>query len=214
MNGLRRKPAPTVEKISWRNRIKEIKLLPASAVDANPRNWRTHSDDQRAAFRAIMDQVGFAGVELAYHSKRNGGRLTLIDGHMRKEEVPADFQMHVAITDLNDEEADALLATFDPLGNMAGIDDDKLAALLKDIDLHALDGLAPLLDKLETDAGIAEKPKPKMKKIDTTRPPKMAWVLIGIPTTRFGEIAESIESIGQRKGVICETTVNDNTGES
>lgn len=35
----------------------------------------------------------------------------------------------------------------------------------------------------------------------------MTWVLIGIPTVRFGEISERVEEIAGLSEVICETTV-------
>lgn len=48
---------------------------------------------------------------------------------MRQEETP-DAVVPVLVTDLTDEEADKLIATYDPLGNMAQTDTAKLAALL------------------------------------------------------------------------------------
>ena len=39
--------------------------------------------------------------------------------------------------------------------------------------------------------------------------PKMTWVLIGIPTVRFGEIAEKMESLAAIEGVVLESTSND-----
>ena len=40
-------------------------------------------------------------------------------------------------------------------------------------------------------------------------PPKMAWVLIGIPTDRFGEVSEQVELLAQVKDIVIESTVND-----
>lgn len=43
--------------------------------------------------------------------------------------------------------------------------------------------------------------------IDTTALPTMAWVLVGIPSVRFGEIAGVVEQLATIEGVICETAV-------
>jgi len=53
------------------------------------------------------------------------------------------------------------------------------------------------------DAGDVE-----LKALDTMPPPKMAWVLLGIPTVRFAEIAEAVERLAAVPEVILETTVN------
>jgi len=56
----------------------------------------------------------------------------LIDGHARTE-VSGDSPIPVLILDVTEEEADKILATFDPLGAMATADTAKLDALLKEV---------------------------------------------------------------------------------
>jgi DNA modification methylase len=125
-------------------------------VKPNPKNWREHPEHQRTALRGILEEVGFAGVILAYQGKDG---LTAVDGHLRMEEQP-DMQVPVAVLDVTEEEADKLLLTYDPLGAMAQAGKDALISLLastqfetNDVDamLEALanDGyqaLTPLLD--------------------------------------------------------------------
>jgi hypothetical protein len=132
--------------MSFRDRVIELRRIKASDLKANQRNWRTHPEKQRKAFRAILGEVGFAGVELVYNSERNGGALTLIDGHMRQVEA-GDSEIPCAITDLNDAEADKLLAAFDPLGAMAGTDPVKLDELLREIETES-EELAAMLEAL------------------------------------------------------------------
>jgi hypothetical protein len=115
-----------------RDRIKELKRVKASELRPNGRNWRTHSQHQRDAFRDLVQEIGFAGAELTYYSERNSGALTLIDGHMRQQEV-GDAEIPCLITDLNDQEADRLLLTYDPLGALAEADTAKLDALLQEM---------------------------------------------------------------------------------
>jgi hypothetical protein len=85
-----------------RDRIKDLKRVKASELRPNGRNWRIHPQHQRDAFRDLVQEIGFAGAELTYYSQRNSGALTLIDGHMRQQEV-GDAEIPCLITDLNDE---------------------------------------------------------------------------------------------------------------
>ncbi len=48
----------------------------------------------------------------------------------------------------------------------------------------------------------------KLRQLETQPPPAMAWVLIGIPTVRFGEIAGDVERIAALPGVLVETSVS------
>lgn len=79
------------------------------------------------------------------------------------------------------------------------MDDAALAALIEDnlrgkIDLE----LAGILE----DLGEAE-----LKEVKDPVPPAMSWVLIGIPTVKFGDIAAAVERIAAREDTLVETTV-------
>jgi hypothetical protein len=50
-----------------------------------------------------------------------------------------------------------------------------------------------------------------LKEVDVLQPPPMTWTLIGIPTVRFGEVAETIEGLAKIPGVVLEITSNDAT---
>ena len=113
-----------------RDRIVEFRRVKASELVVNPKNWRRHGDGQRKAYRALVAKVGFAGAELV--RVLDDGRLMLIDGHMRKEEHP-EAVLPVLVTDLDEVEADLLLASFDSIGAMATVDEDALAGLFKDL---------------------------------------------------------------------------------
>lgn len=136
-----------------RDRVIELRKVPAAELAANPANWRTHDERQRTVFRAILDEIGFAGSSLAYYSERAGGLLTLIDGHLRQEEVGPDFAMACAITDLTDAEADKLIAAFDPVSGMAGADPAKLDELLARVQTES-EALHGLLKSLAENAGL------------------------------------------------------------
>ena len=58
-------------------------------------------------------------------------------------------------------------------------------------------------------ARLASKGKPTLTKLDVKPPPAMAWLLVGIPTARFGEIAPIVEQLSEVKDIVMETAVND-----
>jgi hypothetical protein len=135
-----------------RDRIKEFRRVPSAELQDNERNWRTHPYAQTKALDEILERVGIAGVCIAYHSERNGGKLTLIDGHERKGRE-ADWP--TVILDVTDEEADLLLLTYDPIGAMAGADADALEQLLEEASAGT-PALEDLLRQLAADAGDTE----------------------------------------------------------
>jgi hypothetical protein len=148
-----------------RDRIKELRRVPAAELRPNPRNWRTHSAVQRDALQGILAEVGYAGALLA--RELPDGSLELIDGHLRAETTP-DMPVPVLVLDVSEEEANKILATHDPLAALAGIDRDALESLLDGVQVQsaALDGmLANLLPKTEVEndeqatAGEAEIPR-------------------------------------------------------
>lgn len=127
--------------MDFRDRIVEFRRVPASELVENPKNWRRHGDDQRRGLRSLVEKIGFAGAELT--RVLDDGRLMLIDGHLRKDEFK-NQSLPVLVTDLNEHEADLLLATFDPLGAMATTDDEALESLLSEVNA-SFDDLGDLI---------------------------------------------------------------------
>ena len=131
-----------------RDRIKEFKRIPRDELMDNPDNWRVHPFAQRLALQELLSKVGISGVCTAYHSERNGGKLTLIDGHMRKEEIHGPLP--TVILDVTDEEADLLLLSLDPMREMAAFDNQKLEKLLEQARLET-PALQDMLRNLQND---------------------------------------------------------------
>lgn len=133
-----------------RDRIKELRRVPGSQLAPNPKNWRTHPAAQLDALRGVLAEVGFAGAHLA--RELADGSLQLIDGHARAE-IVGDAVVPVLVTDLTEQEADKILATFDPIGAMAGADKGKLADLMESVRFDS-PALEAMLDSLKVDNGI------------------------------------------------------------
>jgi hypothetical protein len=146
--------------LNVRDRILELRRVPASELRPNPRNWRVHPAAQRDALRGVLAEIGYADALLARESA--DGTLTLIDGHLRAETTP-EATVPVLVLDVNDAEADKILATIDPLGAMAGTAEEQLAALVADVTTENA-ALQTLLDELVSGAsgpaeGIADPPE-------------------------------------------------------
>jgi ParB-like chromosome segregation protein Spo0J len=124
----------------FRDRIRELRRVPANELLPNPRNWRLHPPEQQAALAALLAEVGFAGALLA--RERDDGRLELIDGHLRAAAAPNEI-VPVLVLDVDEIEAAKLLATFDRLSAAAQADYEQLRGLLATIDFHssAIDAL-------------------------------------------------------------------------
>lgn len=115
-----------------RDRIVELRRVPASDLRANPRNWRIHPTSQARALRSVLDRVGYAGALLARETPEG---LELIDGHLRAD-IAGTEEVPVLVLDVDDEEAGVLLAALDPIGGMAGTDPEALGALLDSVQIN------------------------------------------------------------------------------
>lgn len=113
-----------------RDRIKELRRVPAAELKPNPRNWRSHPKLQRAALRGVLAEVGYADALLA--RELPDGSLELIDGHLRAEATP-DAMVPVLVLDVNEAEANKILLTHDPLAAMANAEAEPLAALIASV---------------------------------------------------------------------------------
>lgn len=109
-----------------RDRIKELRRVKASELLPNPKNWRVHPIAQQEALRGVLAEVGYADALLARETEDG---LMLVDGHLRAETTP-DAEVPVLVLDINEEEADLILATLDPLAAMAEAEQSSLSALL------------------------------------------------------------------------------------
>jgi hypothetical protein len=99
-----------------RNRIKSHRRIRAGDLIPHELNFRLHPQLQRAALKALYQEVGFARSLLAFEMPN--GRLKLIDGHLRRD-LDAEMEVDVEILDVNEEEARDLLLSIDPLAALA-----------------------------------------------------------------------------------------------
>lgn len=137
-----------------RDRIKELVRVRAGDLAPNPKNWRRHPAKQEAAMRGVLAELGYADALLARETAEG---LMLIDGHLRASLDP-EQTVPVLVLDVDEAEADYLLATLDPLAAMAERDGDMVAELLTDV-RTGQDAVRDLLESVggaQPDVGLTD----------------------------------------------------------
>lgn len=137
--------------LTIRDRVKEFRRVRAGDLLPHPLNWRTHPPEQLAAIRGALQEVGFAGAVLV--RELPGGGYGLIDGHARTEVMAAggadaEAMVPVLVLDVTEDEANKLLASYDPIGDMAGASAKTLESLLADLQVASADVGKVLTDTL------------------------------------------------------------------
>lgn len=131
--------------MDWKTRIIEQREISVADLHANPSNWRKHPRAQAEALNAMLDEVGV--VQGVIYNRRTE---RLVDGHLRVELARQRKQPTVAATvvDLSEAEEQLVLATLDPIGAMAGQDDDRLNDLLQSVGSQHGDAIDAVLGDL------------------------------------------------------------------
>ncbi len=132
-----------------KDRIRRFVRVKAAELKPHPCNWRLHPPEQRAALEAMLAEIGYAGALVA--RELPDGSLQLIDGHLRAEVSPG-ADVPVLVVDLDDREAEKLLALHDPIAAMARAEQLVLAELSSRIETENA-ALRQLLGSLVANTG-------------------------------------------------------------
>src|SRR5439155_14160217 len=146
----RRGSSMALKSAPWQNRIvRHADVAPADLVP-NPRNWRTHPDEQQRALGGGLSEVGWVAEVLVNQTTGH-----VVDGHLRIELALARKEPTVPVTyvALSEDEERIVLATLDPLAAMADAETDALAKLLAGLQ-PADEALRELLDDLARQHGV------------------------------------------------------------
>ena len=170
-------------------------VVSVSDLKPHPKNPNRHPAEQIALLAKVISHRGWRAPIVI--STRSG---FIVAGHGRLDaalklgckEVPVDYQEFAS-----DADEVAHLVADNKLAELAETDNDVLTRLLEeDVRGSGLDvALAGILESIEDG---------EVEKVSLPPAPRMTWVLIGIPTPRFGEINEAIESIARVEGTLCE----------
>lgn len=136
-----RKPAAA----PWGSRIVGHGMVRVSDLLFNPQNFRTHGPVQEGQLSSVLHDVGFVqGVIINKRTSprwgQHRGEEALIDGHLRAKAALSargdDYELPATYVDLEPEEERRVLATFDPIGALAGADTDVLTELAEEVRLE------------------------------------------------------------------------------
>lgn len=179
------------------------KLVNPDQIKPDPENPNRHTPEQIAIYCKVIKANGWRrSIVISERSglvvKGHGARLAAIEMSLTK--VPVEIQKYQnRIEEVRDMIADNELAA------LSLRDDDGIAGLLNLIGGDPGEsgvGLDRYEELLNPDQDG------KIREIKIQKPPAMAWVLIGLPTIRYSEIAERIESLATVQGIKLESTVN------
>lgn len=112
-----------------RDRIREFKRVSPSLIRPNARNWRVHPDKQRNALKGSLADVGIVDALLC--TEQPDGSYRLVDGHLRAEEITQQ-DVPILVLDIDEREEAEVLATFDPIGELAETNHELLGSLCND----------------------------------------------------------------------------------
>jgi len=218
----------------WQNRIVGHSDRDPRELKANPLNYRTHPLSQAEGLRAVLDEVGLVQGVIV---NRTTGRL--IDGHLRVDAAIGNGEATVPVTEVELTEAEErlVLATFDPLGAMAGVDAEILGSLLGEVanEDEAIAGILATLEAVEGEADLVEpEGAPSEEDIDEREffdgdgrpglPAPFPWFggksrVASLVWSRFGDVPNYVEPFAGSLAVILgrpheprTETVNDKDG--
>jgi len=119
----------------WKDKIVGSEKVDPKKLVPHPQNFRTHSTNQTEVADDLLGELGW--VQQVVVNKRTG---RIIDGHMRAKLASerGEKSIPVLYVDLDETEERKALATFDPLGKMAGLDVGTFDDLVSDLQTDSL----------------------------------------------------------------------------
>ena len=181
----------------------EIIYLPIGDLIAYANNSRVHTPAQIAQIARSMREFGWTNPVLIDEAKN------LIAGHARilaAQTIGLDRAPCIQLSHLSEPQKKALVLADNKLAENACWNPQLLAVELKALGDSGFD--ATLAGFESSEIGLLLQP-PQLKPVALTRPPKMSWVLIGIPTVEFGGIQSLVDKIAAHPNVLIETVVTD-----
>jgi hypothetical protein len=166
-------PEPTAD--DWAMSIIDFDpQVDPSTLVAHELNARRHPKHQREALRGALDAVGW--VDAVKVNTRTG---KIVDGHARVEQaLEADVPVPVLWVDLDEEQERYVLATLDPIGQLAAYDAEILGGLLDSIEVTN-DAVSAMLADL-TGAEVAPPPPPSLDDLDDDHDPTVFWPVLRV----------------------------------
>jgi hypothetical protein len=184
-------------------------LMIPREMKPNPLNPKRHGSKKLALYAKIIREGGWRRSIVV--SKRSG---LIVSGHgawLAALNVLKDYAVPVDHQDFASAEAEnaAMLADNWLAESLAEYDQDLSAEVVADLRAAGFD-----LELTGIIAAIDDNASDELKKMNIPPVPRMAWVLIGIPTVQFGRINGLVEKISRVEGVRIETAASSNGEEN
>jgi ParB-like chromosome segregation protein Spo0J len=148
----------------WKVRIVGRGDVAPDQLLANPLNHRIHPMEQQRALLGVLAEVGM--VQSVIVNRRTG---RMIDGHARAKLALRTEQKTVPVVyvDLSEEEERKMLAAYDEIGRLAGVDEGVLRELLEDVRVKD-PRMKELLASMRTEYGV-DLPAPTEYGLDSAK---------------------------------------------
>jgi hypothetical protein len=119
-------------------------MLPPSKLREHPLNFRMHPENQKTVVQSLLEKFGIVDALAVYKTK--GDQFMIVNGHLRKDLLSDEKQIPCLVLDINDAEAEAVLAVWDESSKMAVVDERGFDKLLKGLS-ESYDEIARLFDR-------------------------------------------------------------------
>lgn len=121
--------------------------------------------------------------------------------------------VHIA-ADMDPAQAKAYRLADNRIHEEADWDDERLDAELRELAALDVDMSETGFDADELRDRLEDDDAPELTPVEVTPLPTMTWLLVGIPTTRFVEIAEEVERISLVEDIFCEMVSNNDAASA
>lgn len=191
----------------------DLRTVSVDALNPAPFNPRVPMEPGGEAWQKLKRSIEqFQYVDPLVWNERTGH---LIGGHQRLAVMVREFgvtEVDVSVVSLDDAKERALNIALNKVGSEAERwDQARLQTLLDELRLsdqvdETLTGFdTPEIDRMLLETGEQQT---VIRQMPTQSPAPMAWVLIGVPTVRYGEIASTVEALSKIEGAIVEVGVS------
>jgi ParB-like chromosome segregation protein Spo0J len=120
----------------------------------------------------------------------------------------AGAPVHVA-DDLTDDEARAYRLADNRTNEEAEWDDLRASEEMRLLESANFDLSGTGFDSEEIEKLLGDGKDATLEPVTIREPPRMTWVLVGIQTTRYADIADHVEKIAAVDGIFCEVSAAD-----
>lgn len=184
----------------------EVRRVRIDQLRQDPGNVRLHDARNIATIAASLKE--FSQVEPLIVQKGTG-KVIAGNGRLKALREMGVTECDVVEVEADDARAAALSIPLNRSAELASWDEAALASALQALDDEGFDLDTLGFSSKELDE-LLEPGDPEVKDLKVEPPPpKMAWVLIGIPTVRFGDIAGTVEELALLPDTIVESVLND-----